>query len=214
MSKKQSDRILSALAIGSIFGPIIFTFTVIVLALIRPGYSHFIQLMSELGEVGAPNAIIMNLATAILGISILLFAFMLHYGISGNNGWKVGPIILLIGGICMIGGGIFPCDPGCVPVSFVGTVHEVVSMIGFPAVIFAPFALSQQFKNSKLWQGYRMYSIVTGVLTAILVPVYISEVFKAWNGAIQRVMLGILLLWMEIISINLLRISKARTLKA
>jgi hypothetical protein len=81
-------------------------------------------------------------------------------------------------------------------------------------VIFAPFALSQQFKNSKSWQGYRMYSIVTGVFTAILVPVYISEVFKARNGAIQRVMLGILLLWMEIISINLLRISKARTLKA
>ena len=84
-----------------------------------------------------------------------------------------------------------------------------MSMIGFPAVIFAPFALSQQFKKSKLWQGYRIYSIVTGVITAILVPVYVSEALKLWNGAIQRVMLGILLLWMEVISVKLLRISQA-----
>lgn len=214
MSKNQSDRKLSVLVIGSIVGPIIFTFAVIVLGLIRPGYSHFMQLMSELGEVGAPNASVMNLATAILGISILLFAFGSHYGISREKGWKVGPIIMVVGGICMMSGGIFPCDPGCVPVSLVGTIHEIVSMIGFPAIIFAPFALSQQFKNSKVWQGYRIYSIVTGVITAILVPVYISEVLKLWNGAIQRVMLGILLIWMEIISIKLLRISTARMLKA
>ena len=75
--------------------------------------------MSELGEVGASNAIVMNLETAILGISILMFAFGLHYGVTRDKGWKVGTIIMLVGGICMIGGGIFPCDPGCVSVSFV-----------------------------------------------------------------------------------------------
>ena len=212
MSEIKSDRKLSVLAIGSITGTVIFTFAVIVLGFIRPGYSHFIHLMSELGEVGAPNAIIMNLATVILGLSILSFAFGLHYGIYRER-WKVGSIIMLVGGICMIRGGVFPCDPGCVPVSLIGTLHEIVSMIGFPAVIFAPFALSQQVKKSELWQGYRIYSIVTGVFTAILVPVYISEALKLWNGAIQRVMLGILLLWMEVITIKLLRVSTTRTLK-
>lgn len=113
----------------------------------------------------------------------------------------------------MIGGGIFPCDPGCVPVSLVGTMHEIVSMIGFPAIIIALFALSQQLKHSKIWQSYRIYSIITGVFTAILVPVYLLEVLKPWNGAIQRVMLGILLLWMEVITIKLLRISTTRTFK-
>ena len=52
-----------------------------------------------------------------------------------------------------------------------------------------------------------MYSIVTGAFTVILVPVFLSEVLPLWNGAIQRLMLGILLLWMAVISIKLLRVS-------
>ena len=206
MSKNKPDRKISFLALGSIIGPILFTIIVIVLGHLRPGYSHISQLMSELGEVGAPNAVIMNLATAILGISILMFAFGLHYGLTSGKRWKAGPILMMVAGICMVAGGIFPCDPGCVPVSFTGTVHFIASTIGFPAVIFAPFALSQQFKNDKLWQGYRLYSIVTGAFTVILVPLFISEVFVVWNGAIQRLILGILLLWLEVISIKLFRI--------
>ena len=204
----SSDRKRSVLAIGSILGPIILTFTVLILGFIRPNYSHSMQLMSELGEVGAPNAIFMNVATAILGISILLFAFGLH-GIARGTSGKVGSSIMLVGGICMVGGGIFPCDPGCVPVSFIGSLHETVSLIGFSAVIFAPFAISQEFTHSEVWRGYRLYSLITGVCTALLVPVFLSETLPLWNGAIQRLMLGILLLWMEVISIKLLRISTA-----
>jgi hypothetical protein len=51
---------------------------------------------------------------------------------------------------------------------------------------------------------------MTGVVTALLVPVFLSEALLLWNGAIQRIMLGILLLWMEVISIKLLRISTTR----
>ena len=57
----SSDRKSSILAMGSILGPIILTFTVLNLGFIRPNYSHSMQLMSELGEVGASNAIFMNL---------------------------------------------------------------------------------------------------------------------------------------------------------
>ncbi len=204
----SSDRKRGILAIGSILGPVILIFTVMVLGFIRPDYSHSMQLMSELGEVGAPNAVFMNLATAILGISILTFALGLYNIARGTSG-KIGSIITLVGGICMIGGGIFPCDPGCEPVSFIGNLHETLSLIGFSAVIFAPLAISQEFTHSELWRRYRMYSLMTGVLTALLVPVFLSETLPLWNGAIQRLMLGILLLWMEVISIKLLRISKA-----
>jgi len=61
----------------------------------------------------------------------------------------------------------------------------------------------------EVWQGYRIYSLMTGVLTALLIPVFLSETLPFWNGAIQRLMLGILLLWMKVISIKLLRISTA-----
>jgi hypothetical membrane protein len=148
----SSDRKHGILAIGSILGPIVLAVTVVVLGFIQPDYSHSLQLMSELGEVGAPNAIFMNVATAILGILILLFAFGL-YGIARGTSGKVGSSIMLVGGICMVGGGIFPCDLGCVPVSFIGSLHETVSLIGFSAVIFAPFAISQEFTHSEVWRA-------------------------------------------------------------
>jgi len=212
MAKSQPGRILS-LAFGSIVGPVLFTIVVFVLGSLKPGYSNTSQLMSELGEVGTPNGVIMNLITAILGISILMFAFSLHYGLTKGRELKGGFILTMVAGICMVLGGIFPCDPGCVPVSFNGTMHEIASMIGFPAIIFAPFALSQHLKSDRSWQNHRIYSLVTGVFTAILVPLYLSEAIKLWNGAIQRVMLGILLLWMEVTSIKLFRVSKACALK-
>ena len=74
-------------------------------------------------------------------------------------------------------------------------------------------SLSQHFKSDKLWRNYHIYSLLTGVLTAMLVPLYLLEAIKLWNGAIQRIMLGILLLWMEIISIRLFRISTSQTIK-
>ena len=214
MSKSQPDIMLSLLAVGSFIGPVLLAVVVIVLGFLQPSCNHITQLMSELGEVGVPNGVIMNRATAILGISILLFAFGLLHGLTKGTALKIGFILTAVAGTCMIGGGIFPCDPGCVPVTFQGTIHHTVSMIGFPAIIFAPFALSQQFKSSRLWQNYRMYSILTGVFTAILVPLYLSELLKDWNGGIQRVMLGTLLVWMEVISIKLFRISTGRTPKA
>lgn len=47
-------------ALAGILAPIIFTAVVIILAALRPDYSHVSQPMSQLGEIGGPNAIVMK----------------------------------------------------------------------------------------------------------------------------------------------------------
>lgn len=78
MSKSgtQADKTLRLLAICGIIGPILYTSVLIIVGLLRPGYNHVTQYMSELDEVGGPNAIIMNIAGfTMLGLLMVAFAF-------------------------------------------------------------------------------------------------------------------------------------------
>jgi len=110
-SGNRPDSTQRLLAICGITGPILYTIVVIVLGLLRPDYDHVMQSMSELGEVGSSNAIIMNTAGfALLGVLMIAFAFGLHRDISGGNGSKIGPALVALSGTALVITGIFPCD--------------------------------------------------------------------------------------------------------
>lgn len=155
----------------------------ITLGLFRPGYNHVTQIMSELGEVGAPNAIIMNTAGFILlGLLMISFAFGLDRGISEGEGSKIGPALVAVSGAWLVLLGIFPCDPGCVNESFVGITHEVFAIMHAFAMIFAPLAIAQRLKKDSRWQGYLYYSLATGVVGAVIASVYGFNVFEHGRG--------------------------------
>jgi hypothetical membrane protein len=208
MSESQSDSALSLLAICGITGPILDSIIVITLGLFRPNYNHVTQIMSELGEVGAPNALIMNTAGFILlGLLMISFAFGLHRGISEGEGSKIGPALVAASGSWLVLLGLFPCDPGCANESFVGITHEVFAIMHAFTMIFAPLAIAQRLKKDNRWQGYLYYSLATGVLGAVLASLYGFNVFEPWKGALQRVLMGVPLLWVEVMAIKLLRLS-------
>ena len=151
MSESQPDSALSLLAICGIIGPILYTIVVITLGLLRPGYNHVTQFMSELGEVGAPNATIMNTARfTLLGLLMTAFAFGLHRGISEGKGSKIGPALVAVSGAGLVLSEIFPCDPGCVNESFVGITHEVFAMIAAFAMILALLTIYQRLRKDSL----------------------------------------------------------------
>jgi hypothetical membrane protein len=162
--------------------------------------------MSELGEAGSQNAVVMNtLGTPLLGASIILFALALKIGLEKIRATQYGSIVVLIGGICLVLGGIFPCDPGCIPVTFTGKMHKTVANIGFTGIILAPFFLANHFKKIISWKRYWLPTLSVGIITAFLVPIFLWGVFNQWNGAIQRILLGVLLLWIEAISFKFIR---------
>ena len=202
----KRDRLSRYLAFGAIIGPIIFTIVAFSLASIRPGYSHISQLFSELGEIGAPNAIVMNtLGTPILGVSVILFSLALKQVLERTRTSQSGVLVVLIGGICLILGGLFPCDPGCIPVTFSGKMHELVSNIGFSGIILAPLLLSVHFRTSISWKKYWFPTLMVGVFTVILVPLYLTDFFVSWNGFVQRLLLANLLIWIEAVAFKIYR---------
>lgn len=204
----QPNRVQKLLATCGIVGPVLYTIVLATLGLLQPDYSHITQSMSELGEVGAPNATIMNIAGFILlGLLIIAFAFGLHRCISEGKGSKIGPALVAVSGAALVMTGIFPCDPGCVDVSIVGITHSVFAMIAAFAMTLAPLVIIPRLKRDARWQSYLAYSLVTVVVALALSAVYGLNIFEQWNGALQRISMGVPLIWMEVMAIRLLRLS-------
>jgi hypothetical membrane protein len=214
-SMRAKNNALRLLASCGIIGPIFFTTVVIILGAIRPGYSHVAQAISELGEVGAPNAIIQDINFVVYGVLILAFALGLHRGISGGKGSRIGPSLVAFSSVVAftLGGGFFPCDPGCNFVTIRGTLHNVFGLTGFVAIIGAALILPRRLKTDSQWQSYRSYSLVTGLLTTVFLVAFIGSsaglFLLGYRGAIQRLMVGTFLLWTEVMAIKLFKISSS-----
>jgi hypothetical protein len=104
-----------------------------------------------------------------------------------------------------------PCDPGCEFQTLTGTMHNLTGLGGFVAVIAGIFVISRRLKRDPNWQSYRGYSLITGVaaLVSLLTWIGVSKAAEvdALNGVLQRVFIGIVLLWIEVVAIRLFRLS-------
>lgn len=217
MPGNQHSWIITLLAICGIIGPIVFTIMIAVLGLLQPDHSHIADHISELGARGAPNAVVMNIAGfMLLGVLILFFSFGLYKGIHNGKNSIIGPVLLAISGIGYIAVGFFPCDPGCLNTSITGIMHVVSARIHWIGMILALLFISSSFKRDPKWKNYRLYTLASAVAILILALTLVSIGFwgglKGWVGAIQRVWLGVRLLWIEVIAFKLLDLSISKTL--
>jgi len=147
---------------------------ILVFGLLRPGYDPIRQYMSELGAVGAPNAIAFILPEFLLGLMMIAFAFGLHRGISEGKGSKLVPILIVVSGVGWIGGSIFRCDPSCVNESVTGTLHGLFGMFGPLPLLIAPLAILPRLKKDNRWQSYRPFSLIMGALAVLFFCVMFS----------------------------------------
>ncbi|MFQ5950532.1 MAG: DUF998 domain-containing protein [Candidatus Geothermarchaeales archaeon] len=208
-SGAQTDSNQRVLATAGIIGPVLFTVVVVILGFLRPGYSHITQFMSELGAVGAPNAIIMDINFIVSGLLSVAFAFGLHRGIGGGD-LRVGPALLALFGAGWAGAGIFPVDLA-EPESFTANMHGLVVFPALLAAILAPILISRRLREDSLWQGYSTYSLATGFLALAVFPLlglrFLDFGFEAPVGAVQRIFFGVWFLWIEVMAIRLLLVS-------
>jgi len=184
-------------ALGGVIVPILFTGVVIIVGLLHPGYSHVSQTISELGEVGAPYATIMNANIGVSGLLFIAFAYGLHKGIGDGKGSKVGPILVAISGGFRIGVAVFPLP---------SPLHMPIAVAGFITIMIAPLVISRRLKQDSRWQGYRLYSLATGVTAVILFLALLAGQGGPWYGALQRIFLAPLFIWIEVMAIHLLRL--------
>ncbi len=201
-------------AVAGTLAPISYFSLVIILGLLEPDYSHMTKMMSILGGAGGVRGLSFNLGISFIGVLIILFAIGLHKNVNKGNGSKAGPILLIIGGLGLIGSGVFHCNLNCANVivenNFIGSIHMLSAFIAGLSLSIAPFFIYGRFKKDSIWKKYATYTLVTGIIANIpgiffwvtLATTRLPEI----EGLIQRLGIIFVFIWIEIVSLKMLKL--------
>jgi hypothetical membrane protein len=204
----QNDPLTRLMAICGILGPIQFIVVILIFGLLRPGYDPVRQYMSELGAVGAPNAIAFILPEFLLGLTMIAFAFGLYRGISKGKGTKLALILIVVSGVGWLGASIFRCDAGCVNESVTGTMHGIFGIFAVPPLLITPLVIVPRLKKDNQWLSYRPFSLIMGALGiplfCVMFSAEVSPALESYRGLLQRLTFFTPLLWTVVMAIRLL----------
>jgi hypothetical membrane protein len=185
--------------------PIISALVALGVGYMQPGYSFTEQRLSELGASGAPYAFIFNvvgLMTSGMLVAVVSLGFYSEFG--SNQVAKIGSGLLTLSGASLLVTGVFPCDVGSVEASASGILHGVFAGMGTFAIVSAALAMWLGLKDDAVWRNHSWFSLSVAVVAVALYVPYIFSSLPRWNGAVQRMLVMVLLVWIEVMSIKLL----------
>jgi len=186
-------------ALCGIIAPILFTLIVIVASLLRPGYSQTYNFISDLG-VG-PYAIIQNVNFWVFGILTTGLAFGLLTSKQAPRGiaYKAGVVFVIIFALGVFLAGVFPEDYGT------GKMHSLVSSMAFISIIVAQLVIRWGLRKGEkaVWGSYRLYTLISGLLTLILLFVLGVAMGGPHQGLAQRAFLAVPWIWIEATGLKL-----------
>ena len=220
----MNQRLRSANGLFAVCGmvaPILFVLALAVFGFLREGYSHVLDAITDLQEVGSPNMVGVNATFILMGLLVLAFSVGLYRG-AGPGGWvKVGSLLVFVIALGHVAGSVFPDDyscpsPGCN--SWAANGHTVGGLMEVLTIPIAVLAFSRGLGPDTAWRRYRTYSLVTGIVALALLALFFASaeddtsLLGRWGGAIQRLYFASWFLWIELMAIKLFRLSgRSRT---
>ncbi len=149
----------------------------------------------SLGPYGA----VQTASFVVSGILLMLFAVGLHLGAMGGRGSRVGPALLFAAGAAMALMG-FETDPirRTGPRTLHGWVHDVAFVLFVLALLPSFFFLWRRFKQDPSWRGYGRYSLVTGLVAALMLSL---------PGVAYYLFLAVVLVWISATGARLWKIT-------
>lgn len=191
-----------------IVAPILYMLTVIVGAALRNDYSHIVNAISELISNGAPNKAVLDVIFNIYN------ALLLAFTIGGYIALRTAPRLcqLAMGifisiQILSFSWGFFPMDPLGAPVTFAGTIHNVLGGVVAFATILIPLYMGLGLRGVAGFQMYVPYAFVSSAIIFIssLTGVILSAQGIHLFGLFERITIGTYEVWILVTSWNLLK---------
>ena len=205
--------------------PLIFAAGTIIAGASFPGYSHSRQLISELATIDSPVATLENINFVVFGVLIIAFARGLHAGIADASRSAWGPVLFAFSGAANIADAFLPCDRGCELTSLAGALHDWISMFAFLSALAGIYIISRRLGTDPRWgQPYARYSVITaGIAFAMLglwlaigapSPPWMPRIVARMpgvNGTLQRILVVIVLVWIEVMALRLMTVVRQST---
>jgi len=191
-----------------VLAPLLWASVIVLCGALRPGYSHFAQYISELGERGSSTEFLMRYGAFVpTGVMHLAFAGTLATRFSSSRLGVLAAILLGLNGLARIGAGFFPCEVACEETgSFGQRMHSLSAGVGFLALVVSTVLWSAVFTRSSKLKNLAAYSAVSGVLgLAFLLLMLWSAEQGAAKGLFERLSSGVLSLWILVFALRLVR---------
>ena len=201
--------------IGNLCGivaPVLWAAAIILCGSLRPGYSHYTQYISELGERGSSTESIMRYAGFVpTGLMHVAFAAFLYAAFRGHRLAGIAAALLAINGFARVGAGLFPCEAGCaVPrILLSQKLHSLFAGLGFFALIGSTMLWGLVLRRDRSLRHLSIYSAGSGLfgLVFLLLMAWSAEQ-RAGTGLYERLSSGILSLWILVFAVQLWRLKR------
>jgi Protein of unknown function (DUF998) len=178
------------------------------------GYNSANQTISELSAIGAPTRPLWVPLGIVYSALIMFFGWGVWQSATQNRPLRIAGILLFAYGIIGQGWTFAPMHQrealAAGAESLSDTMHLV--MAGVSSLFMM---VSMGFAAAAFGKRFRLYSIATilsllvfGALTGLDAPNVEANLPTPWLGVIERIMLGVFMLWVVVLAIMLLRAEK------
>ena len=201
------------LMVFSLFGiiaPLFYIIPTLVGGLLRPGYSHLLNSVSDLLASGAPNKVYLIIPFTLYPIFLSIFGFSL-FAVLRSNPVPLNSLSGLIGFI-LIGASmgilgiltmtIFPQDAHGTPMTTPGLMHLILVGIQAVSAMAAILLIGFWFKSNGS-SGYFIYSIISFAVLLItgIISIIGATQGNQFIGLFERLNVGAIMQWLIVIGI-------------
>jgi hypothetical protein len=200
----------TVISLFGIIAPLFYIIPTIVGGLLRPGYSHLSNSVSDLLASGAPNRTYLMIPFTVYPVFLSVFGFGLFAILrskppplnsqTGLIGFiLIGASMGILGILTMT---IFPQDPHGTPMTTPGLMHLI--LVGVQAVsAMAAILLIGFWFRSNGFSGYFIYSIISFLVllvTGIISMIGVTQ-GSQFIGLFERLNVGAIVQWLVVIGI-------------
>ncbi|MDQ3862082.1 MAG: DUF998 domain-containing protein [Actinomycetota bacterium] len=194
-----------AAALAGMVGPVLFAATLLALSAIQYHFMLKIGWRPLADPAGAwpsglalgPYGWIQTANFVLSGVLLVLFAAGLHLETKDGRGSWMGSASLSVAGAAMALMG-FDTDPirRTGPRTLHGLIHDLAFALFVVALLAALYLLWWRFREDALWHHHARYTLATGVLATLLLPL---------PGVAYYLFIAVVLVWISTTGVKLWR---------
>ena len=172
-------------------------------------YNPVIESISSLGlrSLGW----VQTISFLIAGLLIEVFTIGLYLNIRHRVTSQISVGILVLFGFGLLLIAAFRTQPTGAPQTIEGMIHSFTARTIFLLFPIACFLIAPNLKADERWKALFIYTMAAGVLAAVLVIIWITFSSRInWFGLYERLLVANATIWLGVMAIQLLRLSRRK----
>jgi hypothetical protein len=191
-----------------LISPVLFVFMTILGGVLRPGYSHIADTVSELFSPGAPNKPLLDTlhtTTALLGVffGIGVFGLVRESHDSELVGLIGAGLIITLGVVNIATATVFPQDAWGSTPTFPGELHKILAGVLALLSILSTLLIGIWLTRSGIFPGFGTYSFITVGILVISGGFAVAKLGTPIMGITERITILVGLLWTFLLAMKM-----------